>query len=48
MGLGTSTNNYGELWAIGMVLIDVVQKARDGYELPAQGVILTDSSYACG
>ena len=43
MGLGNSTNNYGELWAIGMVLTDVAQKARDGYELPAQGVILTDN-----
>ena len=31
-----------------MVLADVAQKARDGYELPAQGVILTDSSYVCG
>ena len=32
-----------------MVLADVAQKARDGYELPAQGVILTDSSdvYGC-
>ena len=48
VGLGTSTNNYGELWAIGMVLTDVARKARDGYELPAQGVILTDSSYVCG
>ena len=43
VGLGTSTNNYGELWAIGMVLADVAQKARDGYELPVQGVILTDN-----
>ena len=48
VGLGNSANNYGELWAIGMVLTDVAQKARDGYELPAQGVILTDSSYVCG
>ena len=31
-----------------MVLTDVAQKARDGYELPAQGVNLTDSSYVCG
>ena len=48
MGLGASANNYGELWAIGMVLTGVAQKARDGYELPAQGVILTHSSYVCG
>ena len=48
VGLGTSTNNYGELWAIGMVLTDVALKARDGYELPAEGVIRTDSSYVCG
>ena len=31
-----------------MVLTDVAQKARDGYGLPAQGVILNDSSYVCG
>ena len=31
-----------------LILTDVAQKARDGYELPAQGVILTDSSYVCG
>ena len=48
MGLGTSTNNYGELWAIGMDLTDMARKARDGYELPAKCVNLIDSSYVCG
>ena len=31
-----------------MVLTDLARKARDGSELPAQGVILTDNSYVCG
>ena len=41
-------NNFGELWAIGMVLTDVARKARSGYVLPAKGAILTDSSYVRG
>ena len=28
LGAGNSTNNFGELWAIGMVLNDVARKAR--------------------
>ena len=35
VGVGTGTNNFGELWAIGMVLDDVARKARRGYALPA-------------
>ena len=43
-------NNFGELWAIGMVLNDVARKAGQGYALPAKGAtcILTDSSYVRG
>ena len=48
MGVGAGTNNFGELWAIGMVLTDVARKARSGYVLPAKGAILTDSSYVRG
>ena len=48
IGVGTGTNNFGELWAIGMVLNDVARKAQSGYALPARGVILTDSSYVRG
>ena len=48
VGVGTGTNNFGELWAIGMVLNDVARKARRGYALPAKGAILTDSSYVRG
>jgi hypothetical protein len=46
--VGAATNNFGELWAIGMVLNDVALKVRGGYAPPATGVILTDSSYVCG
>ena len=48
VGVGAATNNFGELWAIGMVLNDVARKVRGGYASPATGVILTDSSYVCG
>jgi ribonuclease HI len=48
VGVGVSTNNFGELWAIGMVLNDVSQKEGAGYALPAHGIILTDSSYVRG
>ena len=30
VGVGAGTNNFGELWAIGMVLTDVARKARSG------------------
>ena len=46
--MGKSTNDFGELWAIGMVLNDVARKARRGYALLAKGAILTDSSYVRG
>ena len=46
--MGTGTNNFGELWAIGMVLNDVAREARRGYGLPTKGAILTDSSYVRG
>ena len=48
VGAGTGTNNFGELWAIGMVLNDVARKVRRGYGLQAKGAILTDSSYVRG
>ena len=47
-GLGTGTNNLGELWAVGMVLEDVASKVRLGYEPPPDGTILTDSAYVRG
>ena len=48
VGMGTGTNNFGKLWAIGMVLNEVARKAQRGYALPAKGAILTDSSYFRG
>jgi len=48
VGLGTGTNNLGELWAIGMVLEDVEVRGHSGYALPTHGVILADSSYSRG
>ena len=47
VGVVKSTSNFGELWAVGMVLNDVA-RARRGYALPAKGAILTDSSYVRG
>ena len=35
VGVGTGTNNFGEPWAIGIVLNDRALKARRGYALPA-------------
>ena len=48
VGVRTGTNNFGELWAIGMVFNDVERKAGQGYVLPAKGAILTDSSNVRG
>jgi ribonuclease HI len=48
VGLGTGTNNLGEMWAIGMVLQDLERKVAAGYHAPATGYILTDSSYTLG
>jgi ribonuclease HI len=48
VGLGTGTNNLGEMWAIGMVLQDLDRKVATGYQAPATGYILTDSSYTLG
>ena len=48
MGLGVSTNNYGELWAIGMVLTNVARRGTATSSRRTCSVILTDSSYVCG
>jgi hypothetical protein len=34
VGVGAATNNFGELWAIGMVLNDVARKVRGGLRPP--------------
>jgi ribonuclease HI len=48
IGLGHGTNNFGEMWAIGMVLQDMQRKEAAGYSPPATGYILTDSAYTLG
>ena len=47
-GLGTGTNNMGELWAIGMAIQHANRRHEEGFRGTSKGVILTDSAYSRG